>query len=287
MNKINKMNTAKRLYIGKGRRKQKGELSLVEAAGVMAAAALIALVVYMGRGYVMDRIHAMQFKSEAQYFVSGIQDATAGEIDFSSVTMLSLTQNRAFDTAGRRLNKTTGALTGIFGGAVTAAPATVTATNDAIAVTYPIPATVCALAADSISEAYTQVKVNNTTISGPATTFNSGTAATACASAGATANVIMYASKRARPRRIEQHRRAETAGRRTHLQFRSRLPPLCEKGNLLAIGRQVRPMNAPRLPSLRSSTLQHYWKRPLLLPEGVDVLHARMATHVTTDPLEL
>ncbi|KGD55110.1 hypothetical protein DP49_1156 [Burkholderia pseudomallei] len=195
MNKINKMNTAKRLYIGKGRRKQKGELSLVEAAGVMAAAALIALVVYMGRGYVMDRIHAMQFKSEAQYFVSGIQDATAGEIDFSGVTMLSLTQNRAFDTAGRRLNKTTGALTGIFGGAVTAAPATVTATNDAVAVTYPIPATVCTLAADSISEAYTQVKVNNTTISGPATTFNSGTAATACASAGATANVIMYATK--------------------------------------------------------------------------------------------
>jgi hypothetical protein len=88
MKKTNKMGTTKRRYIGKGRRKQKGELSLVEAAGVMAAAALIALVVYMGRGYVMDRIHAMQFKSEAQYFVSGIQDATAGEIDFSSVTML-------------------------------------------------------------------------------------------------------------------------------------------------------------------------------------------------------
>ncbi|MBN3776563.1 hypothetical protein G3O06_03155 [Burkholderia sp. Ac-20345] len=195
MNKTNKMNGVKRPHIGKGRRKQKGELSLVEAAGVMAAAALIALVVYMGRGYVMDRIHAMQFKSEAQYFVSGIQDATASEIDFSGVTMLSLTQNRAFDTAGRRLNKTSGALTGIFGGAVTAAPATVTATNDAVAVTYPIPATVCALSADSISEAYTQVKVNNTTISGPATTFNSGTAATACASAGATASVVLYATK--------------------------------------------------------------------------------------------
>ncbi len=89
MKKFNQMNKTKRLYVGKGRRRQKGELSLVEAAGVMAAAALIALVVYMGRGYVMDRIHAMQFKSEAQYFVSGIQDATAGEIDFSSVTMLS------------------------------------------------------------------------------------------------------------------------------------------------------------------------------------------------------
>ncbi|AOJ10103.1 type 4 pilus major pilin [Burkholderia mayonis] len=195
MKKFNKPQLLKHPYIGKGRHKQKGELSLVEAAGVMAAAALIALVVYMGRGYVMDRIHAMQFKSEAQYFRSGIQDATSGEIDFSGVTMLSLTQNRAFDTAGRRLNTTTGALTGIFGGAVTAAPATVTATNDAVAVTYPVPAKVCALSADSISEAYTQVKVNNTTISGPATTFNSSTAATACASAGAIASVILYATK--------------------------------------------------------------------------------------------
>jgi hypothetical protein len=39
MKKTNKMGTTKRRYIGKGRRKQKGELSLVEAAGVMAAAA--------------------------------------------------------------------------------------------------------------------------------------------------------------------------------------------------------------------------------------------------------
>lgn len=98
----------------KGRRWQKGELSLVESAGVLAAAALIALVAFMSRGFVMDRIHAMQFKSEAQIFRSGIQDATAGETDFSNVTMLSLTQNRAFDSAGRRLNKTSGALTGIY-----------------------------------------------------------------------------------------------------------------------------------------------------------------------------
>lgn len=185
----------KRPYIGKGRRWQKGELSLVEAAGVMAAAALIALAVYMGRGYVMDRIHAMQFKSEAQIFRSGIQEATAGETDFSNVTMLSLTQNRAFDSAGRRLNKTSGALTGIFGGAVTAAAATVTASNDAVALTYPVPATVCALSTDSIASAYTQIKVNNTTISGPGMTYNSSSAATACASAGATASIVLYATK--------------------------------------------------------------------------------------------
>uniref|UniRef100_UPI003BEECBA8 type 4 pilus major pilin n=1 Tax=Burkholderia arboris TaxID=488730 RepID=UPI003BEECBA8 len=179
----------------KGRRWQKGELSLVEAAGVMAAAALLVLAAYMNRGFVMDRIHAIQFKSEAQVFRSGIQDATAGETDFSNVTMLSLTQNRAFDSAGRRLNKTSGALTGIFGGAVTAAAATVTASNDAVALTYPVPATVCALSADSIASAYTQIKVNNTTISGPGTAFNSGSAAAACASAGATASIVLYATK--------------------------------------------------------------------------------------------
>ncbi|MBF5008607.1 type 4 pilus major pilin [Burkholderia pseudomultivorans] len=195
MNKTDKPLVVKRPHIGKGRRKQKGELSLVEAAGVMAAMALIVLGIYMGRGYIMDRIHAYQFKSEAQYFRSGIQEATAGEIDFSSVTMLSLAMNRAFDTAGRRLNRASGALTGLFGGAVTAAPATVTATNDAIAVTYPIPATVCALSADSVAAAYTQVKVNNTTISGPGTTFSSSTASTACASAGDTASIVMYATK--------------------------------------------------------------------------------------------
>ncbi|MBR8278311.1 hypothetical protein KDX15_31160 [Burkholderia cenocepacia] len=195
MNKTDKPLVVKRPYIGKSRRKQKGELSLVEAAGVMAAMALIVLGIYMGRGYIMDRIHAYQFKSEAQYFRSGIQEATAGEIDFSSVTMLSLAMNRAFDTAGRRLNRVSGALTGLFGGAVTAAPATVTATNDAIAVTYPIPASVCALSADSVAAAYTQVKVNNTTISGPGTTFNSSTAATACASSGDTASIVMYATK--------------------------------------------------------------------------------------------
>lgn len=195
MNESKKQQPRKRPYIGKGRRKEKGELSLVEAAGVMAGGALIALLVYMGWGYVMDRIHAMQFKSEAQYFRSGIQDATASEIDFSSVTMQSLTQGRAFDTAGRRLNKTSGALTGLFGGSVSAAPATVTATNDAVAVTYPVPATVCALSADTVSAAYTMVKVNNTTISSPTTTYSSAAATTACSSAGATASIVMYATK--------------------------------------------------------------------------------------------
>ncbi|KWK06114.1 hypothetical protein BGV52_21145 [Burkholderia ubonensis] len=194
MKQTSKKPTSRPRFVGKGLRRQKGELSLVEAAAVMAAAALITLVAYMGRGYIMDRVHAFQFKSEAQYFRSGIQDATSGDVDFASVTMLSLAQNHAFDSAGRRLNTTTGALTGLFGGAVTAAAATVTASNDAVAVTYPVPSTVCTLSADAIASAYTMVKVNNTTISGPGTTYSSGASASACASAGATASVVMYAT---------------------------------------------------------------------------------------------
>ncbi|MBN3785701.1 type 4 pilus major pilin [Burkholderia sp. Ac-20353] len=194
MNQTNRKPMNRPLVIGKGRRRQKGELSLVEAAGVMAAAALITLVVFMARGYIMDRIHAFQFKSEAQVFRSGIQDATSGDIDYSATTMLTLTQNHAFDSAGRRLNTTTGALTGLFGGSVTAAPNKVIATNDAVAVTYPVPATVCTLAADAISSAYAMVSVNGTTISGPGTPFTTAAAAAACTSAGTTATVVMYAT---------------------------------------------------------------------------------------------
>ncbi|WP_175784980.1 type 4 pilus major pilin [Burkholderia ambifaria] len=176
------------------RRKEKGELSMIEAAAVMAGAALLALIVYQGRGYVMDRIHAHQFKSEAQLFRSGIQDATSADIDFSGESLTTLAQNHAFDSAGSRINVASGTLTGIFGGSVSAVPGTVASANDAMVLTYPVPATVCTLAAGAIAGAYTMVKVNNTTVSGPSTTFNGTTVGQACASAGATASIAMYAT---------------------------------------------------------------------------------------------
>ncbi|TDN59091.1 type 4 pilus major pilin [Paraburkholderia sp. BL10I2N1] len=176
------------------RRRQSGELSMIEAAGVMAGAALIALAVYAGRGYVMDRIHAYQFKSEAQLFRSGIQDATSSDTDFSSESLQTLAQNHAFDAAGSRVNTTAGTLTGIFGGAVAASPGTVSTTDDAIVLTYPVPATVCSLSAGAVAGAYTMVQINSTTVAGPSTTFNSSTAGQACNSAGATASIAMYAT---------------------------------------------------------------------------------------------
>jgi hypothetical protein len=176
------------------RRKQSGELSMIEAAAVMAGAALLALIVYQGRIFVMDRIHAHQFKSEAQLFRSGIQDATSNDIDFSSESLQTLAQNHAFDSAGSRVNATAGTLRGIFGGSVSAVPATIATTDDAMAMTYPVPATVCSLAIGAIAGAYTKVTVNGTTISDPNTTFNGSTAGSACSSAGATASVAMYAT---------------------------------------------------------------------------------------------
>ncbi|REE07146.1 PilS-like protein [Paraburkholderia sp. BL27I4N3] len=176
------------------RRRQSGELSLIEGAAVMAGAALLALVVYQGRSFVMDRIHAHQFKSEAQLFRSGIQDATSSDVDFSSETQQTLAKNHAFDSANSRVNTSTGALTGIFGGAVTAVPGTIASTDDAMVVTYPVPSTVCSLSIGAVAGAYAKVTVNGTTVYDPNTPFSGATAGTACASAGATASIGMYAT---------------------------------------------------------------------------------------------
>ncbi|WP_413231278.1 type 4 pilus major pilin [Paraburkholderia kirstenboschensis] len=176
------------------RRRQSGELSLIEGAAVMAGAALLALVVYQGRSFVMDRIHAHQFKSEAQLFRSGIQDATSSDVDFSSETQQTLAKNHAFDSANSRVNTSTGALTGIFGGAVTAVPGTIASTDDAMIVTYPVPSTVCSLSIGAVAGAYAKVTVNGTTVYDPNTPFGGATAGTACASAGATASIGMYAT---------------------------------------------------------------------------------------------
>lgn len=176
------------------RRRQSGELSLIEGAAVMAGAALLALVVYQGRSFVMDRIHAHQFKSEAQLFRSGIQDATSSDVDFSGETQQSLAKNHAFDSANSRVNTSTGALTGIFGGAVTAVPGTIASTDDAMIVTYPVPSTVCSLSIGAVVGAYAKVTVNGATVYDPNTAFNGATAGTACSSAGATASIGMYAT---------------------------------------------------------------------------------------------
>jgi PilS N terminal len=177
------------------RRRQTGELSMIEAAAVMAGAALLALGAYAGGKFVMDRIHASQFKSEAQLFHTGILDATANDTDFSGESLQTLSQNHAFDAAGSRVATGGNAVKGIFGGDVTAAAGTVESTNDALVLTYPVPSTVCSLSVAALANAYTQIVVNSTTVSGPTTTFDSGTAATACTSAGASANIEMFTTR--------------------------------------------------------------------------------------------
>ena len=177
------------------RRRQTGELSMIEAGAVLAGAALLGLLAVVGGHFVMDRIHAMQFKSEANMFHSGVLDATSTDTDFSNETLATLVQNHAFDEAGSRVSSSSGTVTGLFGGSVTADPGTIATADDSMVVTYPVPATVCSLSMAALSSTYTMVTVNGTTVFGPNTPFSSATSAAACESAGTTATVGMYSTR--------------------------------------------------------------------------------------------
>ena len=58
------------------RKKQSGELSLIEAGAYMAGAALLAIAVIKGGAYVYNLIKTQQFTSEAQMFHTGMLNAT-------------------------------------------------------------------------------------------------------------------------------------------------------------------------------------------------------------------
>jgi hypothetical protein len=176
-------------------KKQSGELSMIEAGAVMAGAALLALAVYAGGKYVLDLIHAAQFKSEAQMFHTGILNATQNDADFSSETLTVLAQNHAFDSAGSRVASDKSSVKGMFNGTVTAAVGTLVTSNDALVVTYPVTSTVCSLSAAALVTVYTQVTVNGTTIFSPTTTYNPATVATACASNGAMASMALWTTR--------------------------------------------------------------------------------------------
>ena len=194
---IEQKNKPVRRFAGKvaSRHKQKGELSMIEAGAVMAGAALVALAVYAGGKYVLDLIHSSQFKSEAQMFHTGILNATQNDSDFSAETLQILAQNHAFDAAGSRLATEKSSVKGLFNSTLTVSIGTLVTASDTIILSYPVPATVCSMSAAAISTVYTQVSINGTLVSGPATPFLSSAAATACASAGATATVALYASR--------------------------------------------------------------------------------------------
>ena len=194
---IEQKNKPVRKFAGKvaSRHKQKGELSMIEAGAVMAGAALVALAVYAGGKYVLDLIHSSQFKSEVQMFHTGILNATQNDSDFSAETLQILAQNHAFDAAGSRLATDKSSVKGLFNSTLTVSIGTLVTASDTIILSYPVPATVCSMSAAAISTVYTQVSINGTLVSGPATPFLSSAAATACASAGATATLSLYTSR--------------------------------------------------------------------------------------------
>lgn len=177
------------------RKRQSGELSLIEAGAYMAGAALLAIAVIKGGAYVYTNIRTSEFTSEAQMFHTGILNATQNDSDYSAETLQTLATNRAFDEAGTRLSSDKSTLKGIFDQAVTVSVGTLVTSNDTLILTYQVPAAVCSLGVAALTNTYSQVTVNGTVVAGPTTTFSSATAGTACASAGAYASVAMYTSR--------------------------------------------------------------------------------------------
>jgi hypothetical protein len=175
------------------RRRQSGELSMIEGAGIMAAAAVLAIAAIAGGKFVYDRVQASRFKSEAQFFHSGVLDATASDTDFSSETLSNLALNKAFDAASGRVASDHTTVRGLFGGNVTVNIGTVTATDDSLVINYPVPESVCTLSMAAVVSAYSMVTVNGTTIYGPSTPFDNAKVGAACA--GGTATVAMYTTK--------------------------------------------------------------------------------------------
>ncbi|WP_434667681.1 hypothetical protein P5W99_35950 [Paraburkholderia sp. A3BS-1L] len=176
-------------------KKQKGELSLIESGAVLGAGALVALVVYMAVPFVRNMVAAHQFKSEASMFHTGIQNATLNDADFSAESLSTLAKNHAFDAAGARMASDYSSVTGMFGGSVTASVGKVTNANDAMVVSYPVPAAVCSMATSALVNTFPQVVVNSTTIFSPTTTYSSSAAGTACTSSGAVATIQLYTTR--------------------------------------------------------------------------------------------
>ncbi|MEM5370955.1 type 4 pilus major pilin [Paraburkholderia azotifigens] len=177
------------------RRKQSGELSLIEAGAYMAGAALLAIAVIKGGAYVYTLIKSSQFTSEAQMFHTGMLNATQNDADFSTETLTTLATNRAFDAAGARLASDKSSLKGIFNQPVTISVGTLSTANDSLIMSYQVPAAVCSLSVAALTNTFSQVGANGTTLAGPTTTFSSTTAGTACEAGGAYATLQLYTSR--------------------------------------------------------------------------------------------
>ena len=184
-----------KLAIGRNR-KQKGELSLIEAGAVLGVAALLALAVYGAVPYVRNFVQSLLFSSEVSHFHTGIQSATETDADFTAETLTSLAQNHAFDAAGTRVASDFSAVTGMFGGQVTGAVGKVTTANDAFILTYTVPAAVCAMAADKLASVYQEVDIGSTVVYSPSVPYTSSASGAACSAGNAaTVAIKMYTTR--------------------------------------------------------------------------------------------
>lgn len=184
-----------KLAIG-GKRKQKGELSMVEAGVVLGVAALLVLGVTVAGPYLRNFVQSLHFTSEVSHFHTGIQSATESDADFTGETMTTLAQNHAFDAAGSRVAQDFSAVTGIFGGQVTGAVGNVTNPNDAFILTYTVPSAVCAMAADKLASVFQQVDIGTTTVYSPTVPYVSSSSGAACSAVGvATVAIKLYTTR--------------------------------------------------------------------------------------------
>lgn len=177
------------------RKKQAGELSLIEAGAVLGAAALLALVIYLAVPFVRTMVQSSHFRSEASMIHTGIQNATQNDADFSGETLTTLAQNHAFDAVGTRLSSDRTTVQGLFGGSVTVATGKVNNANDAAVVSYPVPQGVCAMSVAALVDVFPEVQVNTTVVYSPTTAFSSAAAGKACAASGEIATIQMYTTR--------------------------------------------------------------------------------------------
>jgi hypothetical protein len=172
------------------RRRQKGELSLLEAGVWIAGAAITAIIAVKAGAFVLNAVRTNEFTSEVQSFKTGFVNATLNDTDFSSVTTQSMIANGAFDAVKSRISTDRTGVTGRWGGNLTAWGGQIFAPNDTLALSYPtVPASVCARALQTLAADFTDIRVNGTSVYGPGMPYNDQTVGSACQAGGNTSLV--------------------------------------------------------------------------------------------------
>jgi hypothetical protein len=192
MNELNNVNAYRGVSRSNrfSRRRQKGELSLLEAGVWIAGAAITAIIAVKAGAFVLNAVRTNEFTSEVQSFKTGLINATLNDADFSSITTTAMIANGAFDAVKSRISADRTTVTGRWGGLISVWSGGVFVNGDTIGMTYPtVPTSVCASALQTLAADFTQIKVNGTAVYGPSLPYNDQTVGSTCHSGGTTSIV--------------------------------------------------------------------------------------------------